>query len=52
MKAMGIETVHLTVDENNIPARNFYHKIGFTLAEKRSDYYYPNKSRLILTKKL
>jgi len=52
MKEMGVENVHLTVAEDNIPAQKFYHKIGFTLAEKRSNYFYPDRSRLILMKKL
>lgn len=52
MRELGVETVHLTVAENNTAARNFYTKIGFSVAEERENYFYPDVSRLVLAKKL
>ena len=52
MRELGVENVHLTVAEDNTAARNFYTKIGFTIAEERENYFYPDVFRLVLTKKL
>ena len=52
MKGLGIETVHLTVAEANVPALSFYKKIGFVQKEERENYFYPDISRLVLEKRL
>lgn len=52
MREFGVESVHLTVAENNIPALSFYKKIGFMQTDARDNYFYPDVPRLVLEKKL
>ena len=52
MREFGVESVHLTVAEDNIPALSFYKKIGFMQTDARENYFYPDVPRLVLEKKL
>jgi ribosomal protein S18 acetylase RimI-like enzyme len=44
----GVQRVHLTVAETNVPALALYRKLGFTEKMRAEKYYYPDAARLIL----
>lgn len=53
-QSSGVQIVFLMVRASNIPARNFYESLGFSLQNRRKNYYSaPDKEdALILTKAL
>ncbi|MCC5889440.1 MAG: ribosomal protein S18-alanine N-acetyltransferase [Alkalibacterium sp.] len=38
-KSQGVEVMYLEVRQSNVPARNFYKKLGFKEVGKRPEYY-------------